>query len=74
MLGIDAKSVAEEARKEIAQEATKAAKDRLKVKYLSLEKARQVVRNIEREIDAEMKSIEENSIYESAGVDVRGKQ
>lgn len=47
---IDIKAVQEEARKEIADEQAKKAKDAIKSKLRALELARQTVKNIEREV------------------------
>lgn len=58
---IDIKSVKEEARKEIAEEQGKKAKDALKRKLRDLEAAKQIVRNIEREIEDIEASIADGS-------------
>lgn len=70
---IDVKTLQEEARKEIADEATKIAKDKLKDLYQKREKAQLVVRNIDREIDSYLNEVSELATYEKAGVDVSSK-
>jgi ABC-type enterochelin transport system substrate-binding protein len=67
---IDVKTIQETARKEIVEEATKRATEKLKELYGKLEKAKLVVRNIEREIDAYLNEVSDLSVYEAAGVDV----
>ena len=57
----DIKAVREAARKEIAEEQSKKAKDALKAKLRNLEAAKQVVRNIEREIEDLEASIADGS-------------
>lgn len=47
----DVKKVQEEAQKEVHEERMKAVKEKLKTKMRDLEKARQVVRTLEREIE-----------------------
>lgn len=58
---IDIKAVKEEARKEIAEEQGKKAKDALKKKLRDLEAAKNIVRNIEREINDIEASIADGS-------------
>lgn len=58
---IDIKAVKEEARKEIAEEQGKKAKDALKRKLRDLEAAKNIVRNIEREINDIEASIADGS-------------
>lgn len=70
---IDVKSIQELARKEIREETTKSAVARLKELYAKQEKARLVVRNIDREIESYLAEIEDCKIYESAGVDTTTK-
>ena len=48
---IDVKKVQDEAQKEIREERQKEVKEKLKGKYRDLEKAKKVVRTIEREIE-----------------------
>ena len=57
----DIKAVREAARKEIAEEQSKKAKDALKAKLRNLEAAKQVVRNIEQEIEDLEASIADGS-------------
>lgn len=57
----DIKAVKEEARKEIAEERGKKAKEALKLKLRNLENAKNIVRNIEREIADLEQSIEDGS-------------
>jgi hypothetical protein len=47
----DVKKVVEDAKKEVAEEAAKVAKSRVKDKLLLLEKAKKVVANLERELE-----------------------
>lgn len=47
----DVKKVQDEAQKEIQEERMKEVKDKLKSKYRDLEKAKKVVRTLEREIE-----------------------
>ena len=49
--GVDAASIEEQARKELAEEKAKKAKEALKIKLRSLDSAQQIVKNIEREIE-----------------------
>ena len=58
---IDIKDVREQARKEVAEEDGKKAKDALKRKYRELNAARDVVRNIERSIEDLEQSIADGS-------------
>lgn len=58
----DIKKVEEEARKEIAEEQGKKAKDALKAKLRSLEAAKQVVRSIEIEITDLKQSIADGTL------------
>lgn len=58
---IDIKAVKDEARKEIADEQGKKAKEALKKKLRDLENAKGIVRNIEREISDLEASIEDGS-------------
>jgi len=58
---IDIKDVREQARKEVAEEDGKKAKDALKRKYRELNAARDVVRNIERSIEDLEESIANGS-------------
>ena len=59
--GIDVEAIEAEARKEIAEELTKKAKLALTQKLRALEAARQVVRNIEFDIDDLKASIADGS-------------
>lgn len=70
---IDVKSIQAEARKELNDEATKKAKERLKELYQTREKAALALRNIDRQIEAYVAEVAELATYESAGVDVLGK-
>lgn len=47
----DAKSLREQAEEEVAQEKAKAAKEKIKIKLKELDKAKLIVRNIERELE-----------------------
>ena len=47
----DTKTLREQAEEEVAQEKAKAAKEKIKVKLKELDKAKLVVRNIERELE-----------------------
>jgi hypothetical protein len=58
---IDIKQVKEQARKEVAEEAGKRAKEALKTKLKQLALAQQVVRNTEREIADLEQQIEDGS-------------
>lgn len=58
---IDIKAVMDEARKEVAEETGKKAKDALKKKLRDLENAKSIVRNIEREIADLEQSIADGS-------------
>ena len=49
--GVDAASIEEQARRELAEEQAKKAKEALKIKLRSLSQAQQIVKNIEREIE-----------------------
>ena len=66
---IDVKAVQETARKEISEETSKAAVEKLKGLYRMREKAVLAVKNIEREIAAYLEDIADATTYESAGVD-----
>ncbi len=70
---IDVKAIQQQARAELAAEASQRATEKLKDLYNTLEKARLSVRNIERQIEAYLNEVSELSTYESAGVDVSGK-
>jgi hypothetical protein len=70
---IDVKAVQEQARKEISEEVTKKAVEKLKDLYSRREKAQLVLKNIEREIDGYLAEITELTVYESAGVDTGSK-
>lgn len=67
---IDVKSVEMEAKKELSEERTKAAKNRLKELYRDKEKAQLALRNIQRQIDAYLADIADNVTYEEAGIEV----
>ncbi len=67
---LDVKAIQKEAKKEILEERTDAAKSKLKELYSKKEKAVLVVRNIDREIDNYLNDIAENATFLSAGVDV----
>lgn len=69
MLLIDVKAIQAEARKELNEEATAVAKERLKDLYTTLEKAQLTVKNIKRQIEAYLNEVSELATYEAAGVD-----
>lgn len=69
---IDAKAVQDKAKQEIAEEAVKDATSKLKELYRKQEKARLVLKNIDREIQSYLEEMSELSVYESAGVDTNG--
>jgi hypothetical protein len=71
---IDVTAVQKEARKELTDEAMKKAKERLKTLYQTEEKAVLALKNIRREIEAYLAEVADLTTYESAGVDVSGKQ
>lgn len=66
---IDVKGVQDEARKELIEERTKQAKEKLKGLYRDREKAQLALKNIGRQIDAYLNDIAEMTVYEDAGVD-----
>ena len=70
---IDVKTIQEEARNELVQEATARAKEKLKVLYTTREKAQLAIRNIDREIQSYLNEVSDLATYEAAGVDVSGK-
>lgn len=70
---IDVKSIQEEARKELCEEATEKAVARLKVLYQTREKAALAIKNIDREIESYLDEVSELATYEAAGVDVSPK-
>jgi hypothetical protein len=67
---IDAKAIQEKARKELADEQSKKAVEKLKELYQRREKAALVVKNIDREIELYLQDVSELVTYEAAGVDV----
>ena len=67
---IDVKTIQAEAKKELAEEAMKKAKEKLKDLYQRREKADLCLRNIDREIESYLNEVAELTVYESAGVDV----
>ena len=67
---IDVKGIQAQARKEIAEERSKQAVERLKDLYGKKEKASLVLRNIDREIDNYLAEVSDLTTYESAGVDI----
>lgn len=68
---IDVKAIQDQARKEIQQEVSETAVEKLKELYRKKEKAQLVVKNIDREIESYLNDVGENVVYASAGVDVR---
>lgn len=66
---IDVKSVEAEARKELSEERSEKAKDRLKSLYRDREKAQLAVKNIDRQITAYLADIADIVTYEEAGVE-----
>lgn len=70
---IDVKAIQDAARKEIAEETTKAAVAKLKELYARKEKAALVLRNIEREIDSYLADVSELTVYAAAGINTDGK-
>jgi hypothetical protein len=67
---IDVKQIQAEAKKELAEEQTKRAKEKLKELYQRREKAQLCLKNIDREIESYLNEVAELAVYESAGVDV----
>ena len=70
---IDVKTIQEEARKELCEEATKRAKEKLKTLYQTREKAQLALKNIDCEIESYLNEVSELATYEAAGVDTSGK-
>jgi hypothetical protein len=70
---VDVKAIEQQAKKEIAEETSKAAVNKLKELYRHREKAALVVKNLDREIDGYLAEVSEATIYESAGVDTTKK-
>lgn len=66
---LDVKEIQATANKELADEVAKEAVGKLKELYTKKAKAELVVKNIDREIAGYLGSIEESSLYKSAGVD-----
>lgn len=66
---VDVKAIEQQAKKEIGEEASKAAVNKLKELYRSREKAALIVRNLDREIQNYLADVSDGTIYESAGVD-----
>lgn len=66
---VDVKEIERLAKKEIAEETSKAAVAKLKDLYRQREKAALIVKNLDREIDGYLASVSESEIYASAGVD-----
>ena len=66
---VDVKAIQETARKEIVEEASKTAVEKLKELYRKKEKAALVLKNIDREIDSYLADVTELVTYEQAGVD-----
>lgn len=69
---IDVKTIQDEARRELCEEATKTAKEKLKGLYQTREKAALALKNIDRQIESYLNEVSELTTYESAGVDVTG--
>ena len=66
---VDVKAIADQAKKEIHEESSKAAVEKLKDLYRQKEKAQLVVRNLERQIDGYLADVADNLTYQSAGID-----
>lgn len=67
---INIKAIEQQAKKEMSEEISKAAVEKLKTLYRTKEKAALALKNIEREIESYLADIHESSVYESAGVDM----
>lgn len=67
---MDVKEIESLAKKEIQEESQKAAVTKLKELYRSRERAALVLRNIDREIKAYLEDVNDNVVYEGAGVNV----
>ncbi len=65
---LDVKSIQDQARKELAQEISEEAVEKLKELYTKKAKAEQIVKNIDREISGYLANIEENAVYKAAGI------
>lgn len=70
---IDIKKIESEAKKQICEEATTVAVQKLKELYLKRDKASLVLANVEREIRMYLEEVSEISVYEAAGVDTTKK-
>lgn len=70
---IDVKQIEAQAKKEIGEETSKAAVDKLKGLYRTREKAVLALKNIDREIAGYLADVSTNAVYESAGVDTTAK-
>lgn len=70
---IDIKAIEQQAKKEMSEEISKAAIEKLKALYRTKEKAALTLKNIEREIDSYLADIHESAVYESAGIDTDKK-
>lgn len=70
MIAVDVNEIERKARQEMADEVTENAITQLKALYTKREKASLVLRNIEKEISAYKQDIADNSVYESAGVNI----
>lgn len=71
---LDVKKIQDAAKKEIIDERTKQATEKLKELYVKEEKAQLVVRNIRREIELYTQEMAELTTYEAAGVDGKSKE
>lgn len=67
---IDVKKLEQDARRELSEEATDTAKERLKGLFSQREKAQLALKNIDRQIKAYLDEVSELATYEAAGVDV----
>lgn len=66
---IDIKGIQAQAKKEIVEETSKKAIEKLKELYRQQEKARLVLKNLDREIAGYLSEVADNVTYEDAGVD-----
>jgi hypothetical protein len=70
---IDVKTIQDGVRKELCEDATKKAKEKLKTLYQTREKAQLALRNIDRKIESYLNEVSELATYEAAGVDTSGQ-
>ena len=70
---IDIKAIEQQAKKEMSEEISKAAVEKLKTLYRTKEKAALALKNIEREIESYLADVHDNMVYETAGIDTTKK-